>query len=105
MAKERMLPYTADEVADRLGKVPDKLDKNLGAENSGKVAGINSSGEIVPMFAPGFKYNEVDQCIEYVDTELDLDDSIKLDNTLTRSGYATDSKVTGDKINKLMKIL
>lgn len=69
-----------------------KLDKNQGTENSGKITGINEAGDIVPMFAPRVTYNEETNCLEYgVDEKLNLNAGIQLDDTLTKSGYAADA--------------
>ena len=81
-----------------------KFDKNQGSINSGKVAGIDESGEVVPMLMPGVTYNEETQCLEYnVDEKINLNAGIQLDETLSKSGYAADAakvgKLKGDLVN------
>lgn len=79
-----------------------KLDKNQGAENSGKVAGINKDGEIVPMFPMGIEYNEDEKRLEFgSDERLNLNTGIQLDGTLSKNGYAADAGETGKKITEL----
>lgn len=55
-----------------------KLDKNQGAENSGKVLVVGGDGTVTPGETP-----------------------IKVDSTLTQSGQAADAKATGDTITAL----
>lgn len=55
-----------------------KLDKNQGAENSGKVLVVGEDGTVTPGETP-----------------------IKVDSTLTQSGQAADAKATGDTITAL----
>lgn len=74
-----------------------KLDKNQGANNSGKIAGINSSGDIVPMIPQGIVYNSETQCLEYgTDQRMNLNVGIPLDDTLSKSGYAADAAKVGE---------
>ena len=74
-----------------------KLDKNQGASNSGKITGINESGDIVPMFPQGVTYNENTQCLEYgADEKLNLNAGIQLDDTLSKVGYAADAASVGE---------
>lgn len=74
-----------------------KFDKNQGSINSGKVAGIDESGEVVPMLMPGVTYNEETQCLEYnVDEKINLNAGIQLDETLSKSGYAADAAKVGE---------
>ena len=81
-----------------------KFDKNQGSINSGKVAGINESGEVVPMLMPGVTYNEETQCLEYnVDEKINLNAGIQLDETLSKSGYAADAAKVGALKNEIMK--
>ena len=42
-----------------------KLDKNQGIENSGKIVGIDESGNIIPVIPSGVTYNEETNCLEY----------------------------------------
>lgn len=75
------------------------LTKNQGAENSGKVAGIDSKGNIVPMFPQGFKYDETTGFIKFgYDPQMTLGMDVQLDNTLSKTGYAADAKITGSQI-------
>ena len=77
------------------------LTKNQGVENSGKVAGIDSSGNIVPMFPQGFEYDDNTKHLRFgYDPQMVLGAEVQLDNTLTKSGYAADAKVTGDELKK-----
>lgn len=55
-----------------------KLDKNQGAENSGKVLVVGEDGTVTPGETP-----------------------LKVDSTLTQSGQAADAKATGDTITAL----
>ena len=55
-----------------------KLDKNQGAENSGKILVVGEDGTVTPGETP-----------------------IKVDSTLTQSGQAADAKATGDTITDL----
>lgn len=55
-----------------------KLDKNQGAENSGKVLVVGEDGDVTPGETP-----------------------IEVDSTLTQSGQAADAKATGDTITAL----
>lgn len=74
-----------------------KLDKNQGTENSGKIAGIDESGDIVPMIPQGVTYNEETQCLEYgVDEKINLNVGIQLDDTLSKVGYAADAAKVGE---------
>lgn len=74
-----------------------KFDKNQGSINSGKIAGIDESGEVVPMLMPGVTYNEETQCLEYnVDEKINLNAGIQLDETLSKSGYAADAAKVGE---------
>lgn len=74
-----------------------KLDKNQGTENSGKIAGIDESGDIVPMISQGVTYNEETQCLEYgVDEKINLNVGIQLDDTLSKVGYAADAAKVGE---------
>lgn len=83
-----------------------KLDKNQGASNSGKITGINESGDIVPMFPQGVTYNENTQCLEYgADEKLNLNAGIQLDDTLSKVGYAADAASVGELKSDLDIIL
>ena len=87
-------------IEEILGYTP--LNKNQGTENSGKIAGINESGDIIPMIPAGVSYNEETKCLEYgEDPDAPLMQGIKLDGTLSKSGYAADSKKVGDKFSEI----
>ena len=84
-------------IAQNTNNIEKKLDKNQGASNSGKITGINESGDIVPMFPQGVTYNEDTQCLEYgADEKLNLNAGIQLDDTLSKVGYAADAASVGD---------
>ena len=91
-----------DKNVELLANILSKLDKNQGSENSGKIAGINESGDIVPMFPVGVEYNEETNCLEFgSDQGMKLNQGIGLDSTLTKTGFAADAGVTGKEINSL----
>lgn len=93
---------TGDKFTEMSADISKKLDKNQGSENSGKVAGINEVGDIVPMFPMGVEYNSETNCLEFgSDQKMKLNQGIGLDNTLTESGSAADAGVTGKKIDSL----
>lgn len=79
-----------------------KLDKNQGAENSGKVMSITEVGDVVPLFQRNLTYNPETGLFEYGSNDsLPLIAGVKLDTSLTKPGYAAGSKETGDKIRVL----
>ena len=89
-------------IVQNTNDIAKKFNKNQGSENSGKVAGTNESGEVIPMFMPGVTYNEESQCLEYnADEKLNLSAGIQLDDTLTKSGYAADAAATGKAVEEL----
>ena len=93
---------TGDKITELSADISNKLNKNQGSENSGKIAGINESGDIVPMFPVSVDYNEETNCLEFgSDQKMELNKGINLDNTLTKTGYAADAGVTGKKIDSL----
>ena len=93
---------TGDKFAEMSADISKKLDKNQGSENSGKIAGINESGDIVPMFPVGVEYNEETNCLEFgSDQGMKLNQGIGLDSTLTKTGFAADAGVTGKEIDSL----
>lgn len=93
---------TGEKIAKNSSDIAKKLGKNQGSENSGKVAGINEVGDIVPMFPMGVEYNSETNCLEFgSDQKMKLNQGIGLDNTLTKSGSAADAGVTGKKIDSL----
>ena len=93
---------TGDKFTEISADISKKLDKNQGSENSGKIAGINESGDIVPMFPVGVEYNEETNCLEFgSDQGMKLNQGIGLDSTLTKTGFAADAGVTGKEINSL----
>lgn len=94
---------TGDKFSDISADISKKLDKNQGPENSGKIAGINEDGDIVPMFPVGMKFNEETNCLEFgSDQKMELNQGIGLDSTLTKNGYAADAGIVG-KITNLLK--
>lgn len=97
---------TGEKIAKNSSDITKKLDKNQGVENSGKIAGINESGDIVPMFPMDVDYNSETNCLEFgSDQKMKLNQGIGLDNTLTKSGSAADAGVTGKKIASLKEEL
>lgn len=66
------------EEKEQIASIENKLDKNQGAENSGKVLVVGEDGMVTPGETP-----------------------IKVDPTLTQSGQAADAKSTGDAITAL----
>lgn len=97
---------TGDKFSKTSADLEEKLDKNQGSENSGKIAGINESGDIVPMFPVGVEYNEETNCLEFgSDQGMKLNQGIGLDSTLTKTGFAADAGVTGKEINSLKEDL
>ena len=97
---------TGDKITELSADISNKLNKNQGVENSGKIAGINESGDIVPIFPVGVEYNSETNCLEFgSDQKMELNQGIGLDNTLTKSGSAADAGVTGKKIDSLKEDL
>lgn len=95
-----------DKNVELLANILSKLDKNQGSENSGKIAGINESGDIVPMFPVGVEYNEKTNCLEFgSDQKMKLNQGIGLDSSLTKTGYAADAGVVGEVTNSLKEDL
>ena len=91
-----------DKNVELLANILSKLDKNQGSENSGKIAGINESGDIVPMFPVSVDYNEETNCLEFgSDQKMELNKGINLDSTLTKTGYAADAGTVGKITNSL----
>lgn len=91
-----------DKNVELLANILSKLDKNQGSENSGKIAGINESGDIVPIFPVGVEYNSETNCLEFgSDQKMELNQGIGLDSTLTKAGYAADAGVVGEITNSL----
>lgn len=94
---------TGDKITELSADISNKLNKNQGSENSGKIAGINESGDIVPMFPVSVDYNEETNCLEFgSDQKMELNKGINLDNTLTKTGYAADAGTVG-KITDSLK--
>lgn len=97
---------TGDKFTEMSADISKKLDKNQGSENSGKIAGINETGDIVPMFPVGVEYNSETNCLEFgTDQGMKLNQGIGLDSTLTKTGFAADAGVTGKEINSLKEDL
>lgn len=97
---------TGDKITELSADISNKLNKNQGSENSGKIAGINESGDIVPMFPVSVDYNEETNCLEFgSDQKMELNKGINLDSTLTKTGYAADAGAVGEITNSLKKDL
>lgn len=97
---------TGDKITELSADISNKLNKNQGSENSGKIAGINESGDIVPMFPVSVDYNEEINCLEFgSDQKMKLNQGIGLDSSLTKIGYAADAGVVGEKIDSLKEDL
>lgn len=93
---------TGEKIAKNSSDITKKLDKNQGSENSGKIAGINESGDIVPMFPVSVDYNEETNFLEFgSDQKMELNKGINLDSTLTKTGYAADAGTVGEITNSL----
>lgn len=93
---------TGDKFTEMSADISKKLNKNQGSENSGKIAGINEAGDIVPMFPVGVEYNEETNCLEFgSDQKMELNQGIGLDSSLTKAGYAADAGVVGEVTNSL----
>lgn len=91
-----------DKITELSADISNKLNKNQGSENSGKIAGINESGDIVPMFPVSVDYNEETNCLEFgSDQKMELNKGINLDSTLTKTGYAADAGAVGEITNSL----
>ena len=82
-----------------------KLDKQHGTENAGKIIAVNEEGNAIPLCPNGVRYNSETNNLEYGSDDLPLMEGIKLDDSLTKEGFAADAKVVGDifdsKQNKL----
>lgn len=97
---------TGDKITELSADISNKLNKNQGLENSGKIAGINESGDIVPMFPVSVDYNEETNCLEFgSDQKMELNKGINLDSTLTKTGYAADAGTVGEITNSLKEDL
>lgn len=93
---------TGDKITELSADISKKLNKNQGSENSGKIAGINESGDIVPMFPVSVDYNEETNCLEFgSDQKMELNKGINLDSTLTKTGSAADAGAVGEITNSL----
>lgn len=93
---------TGDKFTEMSADISKKLDKNQGSDNSGKIAGINEAGDIVPMFPMGVEYNSETNCLEFgADQKMKLNQGIGLDSSLTKTGYAADAGVVGEVTNSL----
>ena len=81
-----------------------KLDKNQGTENSGKVLGTNANGEVIPLNGYGFEYDEETKMLKYgTDPTSNLNQGIGLDDTLSKRGYAADAGAVGELKEDLNK--
>lgn len=95
-----------DKNAELSADILNKLNKNQGSENSGKIAGINETGDIVPMFPMGVEYNSETNCLEFgADQKMKLNQGIGLDSSLTKTGYAADAGVVGEVTSSLKEEL
>lgn len=93
------------QIEENATNIANKLDKNQGVENSGKITGIDEQGNIIPMVPSGVTYNEETNCLEYgVDERLNLNAGIQLDDTLTKSGYAADAASVGELKGDLVRL-
>lgn len=93
---------TGDKITELSTDISKKLNKNQGSENSGKIAGINESGDIVPMFPVSVDYNEETNCLEFgSDQKMELNKGVNLDSTLTKTGYAADAGAVGEITDSL----
>ena len=93
---------TGDKFTEMSADISKKLDKNQGSENSGKIAGINESGDIVPIFPVGVEYNSETNCLEFgSDQKMELNQGIGLDSTLAKTGFAADAGAVGEITNSL----
>lgn len=93
---------TGDKITELSADISNKLNKNQGSENSGKIAGINEYGDIVPIFPVGVEYNSETNYLEFgSDQKMELNQGIGLDSTLTKTGSAADAGATGKEINSL----
>lgn len=82
-----------------------KLDKNQGIENSGKVLGTNANGEVIPLNGYGFEYDEETKMLKYgTDPTSNLNQGIGLDDTLSKTGYAADAGAVGELKEDLIRI-
>lgn len=97
---------TGEKIAKNSSDITKKLDKNQGVENSGKIAGINETGDIVPMFPMGVEYSSETNCLEFgADQKMKLNQGIGLDSSLTKTGYAADAGVVGEVTSSLKEDL
>ena len=96
---------TGDKITELSADISNKLNKNQGSENSGKIAGINESGDIVPMFPTGVQYNEETNLLEFGTDPNMLNKGIQLDATLKKTGYAADAGAVGEITNSLKEDL
>ena len=90
---------------DFVTQMASKLDKQHGTENAGKIIAVNEEGNAIPLCPNGVRYNSETNNLEYGSDDLPLMEGIKLDDSLTKEGFAADAKVVGDifdsKQNKL----
>ena len=98
------------QIEENKTNIVNKLDKNQGAENSGKFMGINTDGDIIPttLSSPtetergGIKAKT--KTTETVEVAIGDDDKLYVpgtDFTLTDENKAANAKVTGDKLSSL----
>ena len=82
--------------------IENKLDKNQGVSNKGKIIGVGEDGNATPLFPNNVTYNPETKNLEYGSNDtLPLSDGIKLDTTLTKEGCAASAKETGDRLKSI----
>ena len=96
-------PTSHNDIRDSVNTLKnDKLDKNQGVNNTGKIITVGDDGNVVTRFPNNVTYNPDTKNLEYGSNDsLPLIDGVKLDTSLTKGGFAADAKITGDKINKI----
>lgn len=96
-------PISHNDIRDSVNTLKnDKLDKNQGVNNTGKIITVGDDGNVVTRFPNNVTYNPDTKNLEYGSNDsLPLIDGVKLDTSLTKGGFAADAKITGDKINKI----
>lgn len=96
-------PTSHNDIRDSVNTLKnDKLDKNQGVNNTGKIITVGDDGNVVTRFPNNVTYNPDTKNLEYGSNDsLPLIDGVKLDTSLTKGRFAADAKITGDKINKI----
>ena len=57
------------QIEENKTNIANKLDKNQGVENSGKIMGIDESGSVIPISLMYIEYNKDTNCLEYKSNE------------------------------------